>query len=205
MIDELKDELHLYNLLRQVFLKEPTKELVTDIGKIGLTDESDDEVSHGLNLMVNLVKKNEHRLDEWIEELAIEYARLFIGPKNPPAVPYASFYLSESHSLMTDETIDVRKRYLEEGMAVKELYSVPDDHIGIELEFIYYLTKRIVEAFEHGERGESSRLLEIRSNFLNEHMAPWVPFFVDRILVSAQEDFYKGAAFILRGIIEALK
>ncbi len=66
---------------------------------------------------------------------------------------------------MTEETIDVRKRYLEAGMAVKELYSIPDDHIGIELEFIYYLTQRIIELFEQGQREEASRLFEIRSDF----------------------------------------
>ncbi|MFN3406991.1 MAG: molecular chaperone TorD family protein [Caldimicrobium sp.] len=36
-------------------------------------------------------------------------------------MPYASFYLSESRSLMTEETIDIRRRYLEAGMAVKDL------------------------------------------------------------------------------------
>ncbi len=201
MIDELKEELYLYNLLRQLFLKEPTKELINDLAKIDHLDETDDEINYGLKLLIESIKKNEYRLDEWLEELAIEYARLFIGPKNPPAVPYASFYLSESRSLMTDETIDVRKRYLEAGMAVKNLYSIPDDHIGIELEFIYYLTKKIIELFERGEREEASRLFEIRSDFLSKHITLWIPFFTDRILDSTQEDFYKGAALILRGVI----
>lgn len=222
MIEELKEELYLYNLLRQVFLKEPSKELIEGIGKIHVHSEIDennppsppfnkgglgglsDEISYGLNLIVDSVKKNEHRANEWIEELALEYARLFIGPKNPPAVPYASFYLSESHSLMTDETIDVRKRYLEAGIAVRELYSIPDDHISIELEFIYYLTQKIIELFEQGQREEASRLFEMRSDFLSEHMALWVPFFVDTVIEFTQEDFYKGAASVLRGIIEDL-
>ncbi|BCB96220.1 dehydrogenase [Dissulfurispira thermophila] len=204
MIDELREELYLYNLLRQVFLREPTKELVTDISNISLSEEeeeADDEINHGLKIMIDSAKNNLHRLDEWLEELALEYARLFIGPKNPPAVPYASFYLSESHSLMTEETIDVRKRYLEANMAVKNLYSIPDDHIGIELEFIYYLTQKIIELFEQGQREDASRLFEIRSNFLSEHVSQWVPFFSDKVLDSTQEDFYKGAALILRFLI----
>ncbi len=219
MIDELKEELYLYNLLRQVFLKEPARELIEGIGKIDVHPETDEnnppcptfdkggqgglsgEISYGLNLIVDSVKKNKHRLDEWMEELAIEYTRLFIGPKNPPAIPYASFYLSESHSLMTDETVEVRKRYLEAGMAVKELYSIPDDHIGIELEFVYYLAQRIIELFEQGDRREASRLFEIRSDFLSKHMVLWLPFFVDKIVNFAQEDFYKGAAFVLSGVI----
>lgn len=201
MIEELRAELYLYNLLRQLFLKEPTKELINDLATIQPPDEPDDTINYGLKLLCESVRKNEYRVNEWIEELAIEYARLFIGPKNPPAIPYASFYLSESRALMTEETIEVRKRYLEAGMAVKELYSIPDDHIGIELEFIYYLTQKIIELFEQGDREIASKLFEIREDFLNEHMRKWVPLFVDKILESTNEDFYKGIALILRGII----
>lgn len=179
-------------------MKEPTRELVEDIAKIHLPAETDDEVFYGLKLIVDSAKKNRHRLDEWVEELALEYARLFIGPENPPAVPYASFYLSESRSLMTDETIDVRKRYLEAGMVVKELYSTLDDHIGIELEFIYYLTQKIIELFEQGEPGEASKVFEIRSNFISGHMTAWIPFFVEKVIESTGEDFYKGGSFMLK-------
>jgi TorA maturation chaperone TorD len=201
MIDELREELYLYNLLRQVFLKEPTRELIEDLSEVDTPDETDDDIEAGLKLIIMSCKNNTERINSWLEDLAIEYARLFIGPQSPPAVPYASFYLSESHSLMTDETIDVRKRYLEAGMAVKNLYSIPDDHIGIELEFVYYLTQKIIELFEQGQREDASRLFEIRSDFLSDHMALWLPRFADKVLESTQEDFYRGAAYLLRGAV----
>jgi TorA maturation chaperone TorD len=197
MIDELKEELSLYNLLRQLFLKEPDKELLDGIAKIEVSFLEEDEIVYGFNLLINAIKKNHSRIDEWIEELALEYARLFIGPLNPPAVPYASFYLSESRSLMTEETIEVRKKYLEAGLAVKSS-GIPDDHIGIELEFIYYLTKRIIELYEKEQKEEVSKLLSIRSDFLNNHVARWLPLFADRIINFAQEDFYQGLAYILK-------
>ena len=201
MIDELKEDLYLYNFLRQLFLKEPTKELVNEIATINPPDETDDEITNGLKLMIESNRKNRNRLDAWVEELAIEYARLFIGPVNPPAVPYASFYLSESHSLMTDETIDVRKRYLEAGMAVKELHSIPDDHVGIELEFVYYLSQKTIELFEQGELEKASRLFKMKSDFLKGHMALWIPFFAEKVIESTQADFYKGASSMLKGCI----
>ncbi len=200
MIEELKEELYLYNLLRQVFLKEPTKELIEDLSRVDVPDEINDDIDSGLKMVIESCKNNVHRIDEWLEDLAIEYARLFIGPKNPPAVPFASFYLSESRSLMTDETIDVRKRYLEAGMAVKDLYSIPDDHIGIELEFIFYLTQKILEDFEDNKRSEASRFFELRQDFINNHMRLWMQSFAERIIEHSREDFYTGAALILRGI-----
>lgn len=201
MIEDLKEEVYLFNLLRQVFLKEPTRELVDGLLEVDLPADEDDEISKGLKLMFESVRRNSHRLNEWMEELAVEYARLFIRPKDPPAMPYASFYLSESRSLMTDETIDVRKRYLDVGLVVKELYSTPDDHIGIELEFFYYLTERIICLFDQGRDGEASRLLEIRKGFLIDHLSKWIPEFTDRVVLSTNIEFYKGAALLLKGCI----
>ncbi len=201
MIDELIEELYAYNFLRQIFLKEPSKEFLSDISRIEITRDADDPVSEGLIMIVDEAKKNAARLDEWTEELGLEYARLFIGPFNPPAIPYASFYLSKSRSLMADETIDVRKRYLEAGMSVKELYSTPDDHIGIELEFIYYLTQKIIESLESGEREEASELFKIRTDFISQHMGLWVPFFADKVVEATHTDFFRGAADMLKGLI----
>lgn len=201
MIEGLKEEASIYGILKQIFWTEPTKEVIEGLQKISMLPEEND-IDKGLNLLATSVRKNEGRLNEFKEDLAIEFARLFIGPKDPPAVPYASFYLSESKTVMSDVTIDVRKKYLEAGMAVQRLYSIPDDHIGIELEYLQYLTEKIIDLFEHGQREEASRLYEMKEDFLNDHIASWIPFFADKVIESTQEDFYKGAACILNGIIK---
>jgi len=201
LVEGLKEEKYLLSLLKHIFQAEPKLELLQEINDIPEINE-EDELDKELNLIIKTVKKNIERLDEFAEELAIEYARLFIGPKKPPAVPYASFYLSETKTVMSEVTTDVRKKYLEAGMAVKDLYSTPDDMIGIELEFIFYLTVKITDLLEVGQSDEASRLFEIKNNFLNEHMALWVPIFVDKIIESTQEDFYKGAAAVLKQVIK---
>ncbi len=201
MIEELKKELPILNLLRNVFWAEPTQELIEGLGRIDLSPMQTDGTD-GLALMVEAIKKNEDRTEEWMEELALEFARLFIGPENPPAIPYASFYLSETHSLMTEETIEIRKQYLEAGVAVKNLYRLPDDHIGIEMDFLYYLNKRLLELYEIGLDREAEHSLKIRNDFLKGHMVLWVPSFAHKITESTQEDFYKGAASFLLEMME---
>ena len=203
MIEALKEQLYLYNLLRYLFLQEPTEEVLNEISRIEVSTEHDNDIDHGLSLMMNSIKKNKDHFDKWLEELAVEYAQLFIGPARPPAVPYASFYLSESHSLMTDETIDVRKRYLEARLSVKELYSVPDDHIGIELEFLCYLTSEIICAHEAGgAQGRVSALESARDEFVHGHLLRWVPAFADRLVADPRGDeFFKGAALLLREVL----
>jgi TorA maturation chaperone TorD len=196
----LKEEKYILGLLKHIFLTEPTKELLQDIKSVPAVTE-ENEIGSALNLLINSVRKNEHRLDEYIDDLAVEFARLFIGPKNPPAVPYASFYLSESKTVMSDVTIDVRKRYLDAGVAVKELFSCPDDHIAIELEFLQYLTERTIEQFEAGQQDEASKLIKVRDNFLKEHFSVWVPELADNIANSTNDNFYRGASLLLKEFV----
>ena len=199
MQEEMQGELYLYHLLRRLFLSEPTRKLLDEIGALPVPPEGE-LPTQWITLMINAVQSNAPRRDAWLEELAVEYARLFIGPIKPLAVPYASFYLSESHQLMTDETVEVRGRYLEAGMALKELYSVPDDHIGIELEFLYYLTKEAFALQRQGYEREAVTLEAMKTDFLADHMAQWVPDFASQVASTTQQDFYKGTALLLASL-----
>jgi TorA maturation chaperone TorD len=203
MDEKLIEELYLLNFLRHVFLKEPERELLKELSNLCPPDEAENEIETGLKLILNSCQENKERIDPWLEELAVEYARLFIGPNNPPAVPFASFYLSRSNLLITDETVEVRRRYLEAGVGVKELYTIPEDHIAIELDFLYFLTEKILENLEKNELNEASRLFEIRNNFINDHMKRWVPVFTEKIINNTNENFYKGCAFILKGLLSS--
>ena len=118
MVEGLQEERYIFNLLKHIFWAEPKKEFLKDIGEIEIfSGESD--IDKGLNLTIETVRGNNDRLDSYAETLAIEFTRLFIGPQNPPAIPYASFYLSESKTMFSDVTIDVRKSILKQAWQLK--------------------------------------------------------------------------------------
>lgn len=56
-----------------------------------------------------------------------------------PAPPYESCYRSPERVLPQASALEVREQYRNAGLAVKRLNREPDDHIGLELEFMYYL------------------------------------------------------------------
>ena len=201
MQKELQGEIFLYHLLRSVFQSEPTREIIGALQALHLPQEKEPS-AHGLMLMVSSTQLNCSRLDAWLEELAREFTRVFIGPLKPLVVPYASFYLSQSRQLMTDETIEVRRRYLEAGMAIKDLYSVPDDHIGIELEFLYYLANESASFLRQGRQAEAATFQDIKTNFITSHMALWVPQFAEQLAEATHEDFFKGAALLLNALFQ---
>jgi len=187
----------LFSFLKRIFLEEMDKEMLLAMQQIAV-DSNGDDLDRGFNLLIQDVVANTDRLDDYVEELTVEFSRLFIGPKQAPAIPFASFYLSENSTVMSEITLEVRKQYLEAGLAVQNLYQTPEDHIGFELEFMEYLLTRLLELQEAGDEDEAERLEELMDTFFNDHLTVWVPDFADLIIEHSEEDFYRGAALILK-------
>lgn len=200
MLNAIKSEQRLYNFLHRVFAREVDASFLADLAAVQ-PPEDGDVVSQALARMIDVARGEGKDRNVLLEELAVEYARLFIGPRNPPAIPFASFYLSESRALMTDETIAVRKIYLANNMVVENLYSTPDDHIAIELEFLAHLSDAMIETLVAGNSVRTNELEKVRELFIKEHMQQWIPSFIDAIDKADAHPFYQGAAHILEEVI----
>ena len=118
-----------------------------------------------------------------LQELQIEYTKLFLGPANIKALPYASSYLEEDGLLMGETSRWVENIYREINMKVN-VADAPD-HVAIELEFLYLLRSKKHFAEERV--------------FL-EHFNSWYPQFQNRISQSKVSDFYTNLSLILLGI-----
>jgi len=128
------------------------------------------------------------------ESLAIEYAKLFVGPFELKAPPYGSIYLDQGRRVMGDSTLEVRKMFEEAGLSMDERFKELPDHISVELEFMYYLTHREVEALENSEMDKALSLKERGEVFLNRFLRQWVPPFCAKIKESTENEFYKALA-----------
>ena len=190
----------LCSMLRLILVSEPNGELLARLLAIEELGPNDD-IERGLAMLCEEVRNNQKRLPEYQEELGVEFARLFLGPQHPVAVPYASFYLSETRQLMTEITIQVRRYYLDAGMAVTGLYRIPDDHIALELEFITFLIDELAKNLEKGDAGAASEIGTRLESFLHEHLTKWVPIFADQVQTNTKSDFYRGATLALKGAV----
>ncbi|KAF5083251.1 molecular chaperone TorD family protein [Desulfovibrio desulfuricans] len=116
-------------------------------------------------------------LPDSINWQAEEYAfnRLFVGPQAVPAPPYASVYLEAEPRLMGNAAADMREMLQALGLAAPE--GQPDDFIACELEVWMMLTLLL-----RPERGEHLRAhaREALAWLVDEHMARWLPAFVER-------------------------
>ena len=128
------------------------------------------------------------------EDLAVEYARLFVGPFELKAPPYGSVYLDGGRRVMGDSTIEVVRIYEKAGMVMDKDFKELPDHIAVELEFMYYLIYKEMEALEKSEKDKALAFGETRNRFFNRFLSPWIPPFCEKIKETTDNHFYIALA-----------
>lgn len=136
-----------------------------------------------------------------IEQIKVDYARLFVGPYTLLAPPYGSVYLEGQHRVMGNSTLDVMKGYMEVGLSISEDFRDAPDHISAELEFMYYLVLKEIEAIAGGEYTIAADYLEKQKCFLESHLGVWISEFSARVMEGAETEFYRTLSAITGGFV----
>ncbi len=134
------------------------------------------------------------RQETELQQLNIDFSRLFVGPFRLLAAPYGSVYLEDKREVMGVSTLDARKRYIEAGLEFSDDVKEAPDHIAFELEFMYYLVFKEIESLEIGDSAATIGILDRQKAFLIDHLGAWVPRLAAEIEDNAQTDFYKNLA-----------
>lgn len=129
-----------------------------------------------------------------LESIRVDYAKLFVGPYNLLAAPYGSVYLDRERQMMGDSTLDVKSRYREAGLDTAKNFKDAPDHISAELEFMYYLIFKEIEAFADSDTETAMGFIQKQKSFLKDHLMAWVPKFATSIVENAENPFYPNLA-----------
>jgi len=129
-----------------------------------------------------------------LDQLKVDFSKLFVGPYKLFAAPYGSVYLDGERKIMGDSTLDVKKRYREAGLDTAKNFKDAPDHISAELEFMYYLIFKEIEAFSNSDTETGIGFIQKQKSFLEGHLLAWVPEFAKSIIEYAQNSFYLNLA-----------
>jgi TorA maturation chaperone TorD len=132
-----------------------------------------------------------------------DFARLFVGPGRLQAPPWESVHRSRERLLFEAETFQVREWYARYGLEAPRLNREPDDHIGLELEFLATLAERAITALEEDRPEDAGELVSAHQGFLAEHVLPWAPALMDLIRENAETSFLQGVAELGTGALAA--
>ena len=137
-----------------------------------------------------------------LQDLLVDYARLFLGPSKALAQPYASVWISGDESvLMQDSTLALERLYEEGGFAIAEDFRELPDHIAAELEFLYLLLFRANEARAAGDAPACLHFEQLRRRFLDEHLGRWLGPFMLAMHGGAQTAFYERLAELTEAFV----
>lgn len=190
---------NIYGLLALVYRKEVTPDLLSQIkGPRFLGVFSD----LGVEGMEAFLQSSEEKL---IEDLAVEYARLFLGPGKHIS-PHESVHHQRGDgdwgTLWGAATVDVKKFIEATGLEYEPDYKGMPDHISVEFEFMAALAQREAQAWAEDDKKGARRYLDVQQTFLKEHLAQWIPDFCDKVIQQAELPFYRAVAELTRGFIE---
>jgi TorA maturation chaperone TorD len=131
---------------------------------------------------------------EDLQELLVDYTRLFLGPVSAPALPYGSIWLEDRQGLMQDSTLAVTALYDEGGFEIAEDFRDLPDHVAAELEFLYLLLFRQAEAVRSDDAQARAGFARLHRRLLDEHLGRWAAPFAAAMAAGAQTDFYRELA-----------
>ncbi len=178
----------LYGFLAEVFRAEPTPDLLGRIEDPGFAVVLE---AAGAHMGEELAGQPEGAL---LEDLAIEYTRLFLGPGRHVR-PYAATYLDgPGASLCGPSAIWARDFMEAAGFALAPGHRNLPDHVSVELEFMARMAAREAEALEAGDAATARQFRNIQRDFLENHLGRWLPRFCGHAAEHAELSFYRELA-----------
>lgn len=135
--------------------------------------------------------------------LAVEHARLFIGPFQLVAPPYGSIYLDDAKTVMGDSTARVASFYHSCGLHLADDFHELPDHFAVELEFMSFLAFKQREAEASGHKEEAALFVDLQKEFLDRFLMPWLEPFTFAIINDGEAPFYQAIARCTAAFITA--
>lgn len=201
---------YAYDILRRFFVEEPVQDYLKIFVQQKMAEHfpfKDD--SEGISEGVQDIKEYLADFDpvynrDHFEALHWDYTRMFIGPFELPAPPWESVYVRKDRLLFQKHTLEVRNIYKKYGFAVKEKNFEADDHVGLELDFMYHLNDICLHEVEKTggfDWNGVKHILDEQKSFLEQHLLVFIPEFSDNVIKSAETKFYRGLAKILKSFL----
>lgn len=188
---------HVYGFLSTMFREEITAERLRQIKEPDIQ-----EILSEMGVQYNIFDQTDQ--DELLENLAVEYARLFLGPAK-----HISAHESIHHQRDDGDwgmhwggsTVDVKKFIETAGLEYKPEYPGMPDHISVELEFMQESAKCEAQALQAQDLEGVLYCLRIERKFVQDHLIKWIPEFCDKIMSAAEISFYDGIARLTKQFI----
>lgn len=141
---------------------------------------------------------------ETAHELRSDLNDLYGRTARAKVPPFESVHRGRDGLVFDEETLQVRQEYKQLGLQAPNLHKEPDDHIGLEFDFVSQGLVRALTALEHDAPRDAERYVAIVRRFYSNHLALWAPDMLAKARGAAQTHFYRGVMSLSLGALEQL-
>ena len=199
MTEEAFQRSSIYGFLARVFRKELTLDM---LARIKAPDFKEVLSDLGVQLGDEFYAKPEKEL---IEDLAVEYTRLFLGPGRHIS-PHESIHNERDDGdwgrHWGASTVEVKKFVESLGLKYKDSDTSIPDHISVELELMQKIIAKEKEGWSDNSGNDALHYLKIEKMFMEDHIMKWIPKFCDEITAEAELSFYREMAGLTKSFIQ---
>ncbi|QIK72628.1 dehydrogenase [Propioniciclava coleopterorum] len=136
-------------------------------------------------------------------QIRADHDRLYGVAAKAVVAPFESVQREKDRLVFGQATHQVRDAYARLGLQAPELNREPDDHVGLELDFLSQALLLARDAADAGDAAASARILDAAADFLREHPRAWVPDVMATVRDEADTAFMRGLALLTRAVLDA--
>ncbi|MGC3954759.1 MAG: molecular chaperone TorD family protein [Propionicimonas sp.] len=117
--------------------------------------------------------------------------------------PYESVHRGLEGLVFDEQTLEVRQAYRSLSLAAPRINQEPDDHLGLEFDFISQANLKALDALDAGSIQDAHRYSRAGADFLRDHLQQWAPEMLARVVDEAGTHFMRGLALLSLGALQS--
>ena len=129
---------------------------------------------------------------ETVEQVRHDQDQLYGVTAKAVVPPFESVHRNEEGLVFDAVTLEVRSTYLRAGLRAPALGREPDDHLGLELDFLSHCCTAALEALERGDEAVADSYLAVAQEFTQEHLLTWAPAVLERARGASRTRWVRG-------------
>ncbi|AFM00281.1 MULTISPECIES: molecular chaperone [Desulfitobacterium] len=198
---------NIYTLLSQCFVQ-PSEDLVASLVQGSLTEAlqrtlglvEEGKVARELARVKDFGVQSQGRSPaEILQDMKVEYSRLFVGPGHVVAPPYESVYKTRDDDneigvVMGDAAIAAKRFYRSAGLELSDDFTDLPDHIALELYFMAYLCSLEFDMANEDKEKDPISIRKMQTDFLKTHLGSWITDLSQAVDRGTNSEFYRGVA-----------
>ena len=115
--------------------------------------------------------------------------------------PYESVHRGTDGLVFDDETMQVRAFYEALGYQAPRLGHDPDDHVGLELDFLSKAALAALDELDQGEPGRAEAAISLAASFTFTHVLQWAPQMLREAAEGANTHWVRGIQLLAVGTL----